>query len=118
MVNTIDINKALPRERWGEFFDQCSDGNRGRLISVSILDPNLDNRELVEEAPLMAMIYDPPHKGDDVVIEIGRDEVNYAHTVVSPIEVFTGQDSNGKLMMISIQDAAGLQTLVEFPEDP
>jgi Family of unknown function (DUF5335) len=101
MVNTIDINKTLPRERWGEFFDQCSDGNRG----------------LIEEAPLMAMIYDPPHKGDDLVIEIGRDEVNYAHTVVSPVEVFTGQDSNGKLVMVSIQDAAGLQTLIEFPED-
>jgi hypothetical protein len=117
MVNTIDINKTLPRKRWGEFFDQCSDGNRGRLVSISIIDSDLDNKDLIEAAPLMAMIYDPPQKGNDLVIEIGRDEVNYAHTIAAPISISTGQDSDGKLIMVVIEDAAGSQTSIEFQGD-
>ncbi|MBE9014145.1 hypothetical protein IQ250_28555 [Pseudanabaenaceae cyanobacterium LEGE 13415] len=32
MTTNIDIGKALPQERWTEFFDQFSDGNRGRSL--------------------------------------------------------------------------------------
>jgi hypothetical protein len=116
MTNThkIDINKSIPRERWGEFFDQVADGNRGRHISIEIINSELGDEELIKNSPLMAMVYDPIGKGDDLVIETGRDEVNYAHTVFSPTEVLTGQDSNGKMMAISIADAAGTMTLVKL----
>ena len=36
MLNKIEITKTVPQERWGEFFDQFSDGNRGRYISIEI----------------------------------------------------------------------------------
>jgi Family of unknown function (DUF5335) len=123
MVNKIDISKSVPRERWGEFFDQFSDGNRGRHISIEVIDSELGDRELIQDAPLMAMIYDlgyaearsdRPGKGDDLTIEVGRDEVTYAHTIVSPTEVLTGQNSNGKMMAISIADSAGTKTLIKL----
>ncbi len=114
MTSKIDINKSIPRARWGEFFDQFSDGNRGRHISIEIINSELGDEELIQNAPLMAMVYDPVGKGDDLVIETGKDEVNYAHTVDSPTEVLTGQDSNGLMLAVSIADAAGTKTLIKL----
>lgn len=114
MVSKIDISKSVPRERWGEFFDQFSDGNRGRHISIEIIGSELGDAELIQNAPLHAIIYDSPGKGDDLVIEVGRDEVTYAHTIDSPTGISTGQNSNGQIIAISIADAAGTQTLIEL----
>jgi hypothetical protein len=113
-VSKIDINKSVPRERWGEFFDQFSNGNRGRHISIEIIDSELGDEELIKNAPLMAMVYDRPGKGDDLVIEVGRDEVTYAHTIDSPTEVLTGQNSNGVMIAVRISAAAGTQTLIQL----
>jgi Family of unknown function (DUF5335) len=117
MTNKIDISKSVPRERWGEFFDQFSDGNRGRSISIEMLGGELGDAELIKNAPLMAIIYDRPGKGDVLVIEVGQDEVTYAHTVDSPIEVLTGQDSSGLMLAVWISDAAGTKTLVKLQAD-
>jgi Family of unknown function (DUF5335) len=117
MTNKIDINKSVPRERWGEFFDQFSDGNRGRPISIETIGGELGDAELIRNAPLMAMVYDRPGKGDDLVIEVGQDEVTYAHTVDSPTEVLTGQDSNGLMLVVWISDAAGTKTMVKLQAD-
>jgi Family of unknown function (DUF5335) len=114
MANKIDINKSVPQEQWGEFFDQFSDGNRGRRISIRSIDSEFGDGELIHEAPLMAIIYDRPGKGDDLVIEVGQNEVIYAHTVDSPTEVLTGQDSNGVMLAVWISDAAGTKTLIEL----
>lgn len=114
MLSKIDINKSVPRERWGEFFDQFSSGNRGRHISIEIIDSELGDAEVIQDAPLMAMVYDRPGKGDDLVIEVGRDEVTYAHTIDSPTEVLTGQNSNGVMIAVRISDAAGTKTLIQL----
>jgi uncharacterized protein YpmB len=65
----------------------------------------------------MAIVYDRPGKGDDLVIEVGQDKVTYAHTVESPTEVLTGQDSNGLMLAVWISDAAGTKTLVKLQAD-
>ena len=114
MTNKIEINKSVPRERWGEFFDQFTDGNRGRHISIEIIGSEVGDAELIKSAPLHAIIYDRPGKGDDLVIEVGKDEVSYAHTIDSPTEVLTGQNSNGVMVALRISDAAGTQTLIEL----
>lgn len=114
MLTKIDINKSVPSERWVEFFDQFSDGNRGRHISIEILDSELGDEELIQNAPLMAMVYDPPNKGNKLTIETGKNEVTYAHTVDSPTEVLTGQDENGIMLAVQIRDGAGLKTLIKL----
>ena len=127
MQNKIETTKSVPQERWGEFFDQFSDGNRGRHISILILrgsaneiiTPELGDEELIQNAPLMAMIYDRPGKGNDLVIETGKDEVTYAHTVDSPTEVLTGQSESGRMLAVWISDATGTKTLVKLqPVEP
>jgi Family of unknown function (DUF5335) len=114
MNDRIEINKSVPQERWGEFFDQFSDGNRGRHISIEIISPELGDEELIKDAPLMAIVYDRPGKGDDLVIEVGKDEVTYAHTIDSPTEVLTGQSQSGRMMAVSISDAGGTKTLIKL----
>ena len=113
-MTKIDINKSIPEDRWLEFFDQFSDGNRGRHISIEILGSELGDEELIQNAPLMAMVYDPPKNGNKLTIETGKDEVSYAHTVDSPTEVLTGQDANGIMLAVQIRDAAGVPTLIKL----
>jgi hypothetical protein len=55
MLSKIDTNKSVPREQWGEFFDQFSDDNRGRRISIEIINSELGDEELIQNAPLMAV---------------------------------------------------------------
>lgn len=114
MKNKIELTKSVPRERWGEFFDQFSDGNRGRHMSIEIINSEIGDEELIQDAPLMAMVYDRPGKGDDLVIEVGKDEVTYAHTVASPREVLTGQDENGIMLAMRIEDTTGIKTLIKL----
>lgn len=117
MTTNIDIGKAVPQERWTEFFDQFSDGNRGRLLSIRINNSELGDRELIQNAPLMALVYDRPGKGNDLVIEVGQHEVTYAHTIDAPTQVLTGQDANGEIIAIRIMDAAEAQTLITLQEN-
>ena len=114
MVNKIDLSKSLPREQWGEFFDQFSDGNRGRHLSIESISAELGDEALIQNAPLLAVVYDRPGKGNDLVVEVGKDEVTYAHTIDAPAEVLTGQNSNGQVIALSITDAAGTKTLIKL----
>jgi hypothetical protein len=115
-MNKIDINKSIPEDRWLEFFDQFSDGNRGRHITVELLGGELGDLELIQNAPLMAMVYDPPKHGNKLTIETGKEEVTYAHTIDSPTEVLTGQDANGIMLAVRIGDAVGTQTLIKLQQ--
>jgi Family of unknown function (DUF5335) len=114
MMNKIDLSKSIPREEWGEFFDRFSGCNRGRLLSIEIIDLELGDQELIKDAPLLVIIYDRPGKGDNIAIEVGKDEVTYAHTIDSPNQVSTGQNLNGEIIAIWIADAAGRRTLIKL----
>jgi hypothetical protein len=37
MISNIETNKSLSHERWGEFFDQFSNSNRGRHILIEVM---------------------------------------------------------------------------------
>ncbi len=116
MVNKIELTKSVPQDRWGEFFDQFSDGNRGRHVSIEVIMAELGDEELIQNAPLMAMVYDRQGKGNDLVIEIGKAEVTYAHTIDSPTEVLTAQSESGRMLALQISDAAGTKTLVKLQD--
>ena len=114
MTTKIDLTKTVLQERWTEFFDQFSDGNRGRYIAIEMIDVDLGSQELIQNAPLMAMVYDRPGKGDDLVIEVGKTQVTYAHTIDSPTEISTEQNALGQIVMICISEASGTKTLVKL----
>ncbi len=114
-MNKIDLTKSLPREDWGKFFDQLSTDRRGEHISIEMLDKELGDEELIKNAPLLAMIYDRPGKGDNLAIETGIDEMSYGHSIESPTEVTTGENADGEIIAISISEASGRKTLIKIP---
>ncbi len=114
MMNKIELSKSVPDEKWGEFFDRFSTDNRGRYISMEIIDSELGDQELIKNAPLLAMIYDRPDKGDNLAIEVGKDQMTYGHTIDSPTDVSTGQNSSGEIIAMQIADAAGRKTLIKL----
>jgi hypothetical protein len=106
-------NKAVPRERWGEFLSLFSNGNRGRRVSIETISSEADN-PLVSRAPLLAIDYDPAGKGDDVVVSLGRDELEASHVVKAPQELWEAQDENGKPVGLEIVAAGGEKTVLSF----
>ncbi|MBE9043561.1 DUF5335 family protein [Pleurocapsales cyanobacterium LEGE 10410] len=107
-------NKQIPQERWVEFFDQFTNGNRKRLIKLEIVDRESGDLVAIKNAPLWSLVYDPVDKGNDLTIETGRDEVNYAHTVLAPKIVWERQDSNGKVTALEIIDEGNTQTILHL----
>jgi len=112
MSNKIETSIAIPMEEWGKFFDGFSQENRGRMISIEIIDSEHGDQELMRNGPFMAMIYDRPNKGNNLMIEVGKEEMTYAHTIDSPTEVMIAQDASGIVMAVEITDASGIKTLV------
>ena len=112
-MTTIDINKQIPQENWLEFFDTFTDGNRGRHIKIELLDPELGDEELIKDAPLFSINYDPVDKGNDIMIETGGEAPTYAHTIDVPTEVWTGQDANGVVLALRIT-SKDTQAIITF----
>jgi hypothetical protein len=117
MMNKIDLSQSISGEQWGDFFDRFSTINRGRHISMETIDNELGDYELISNAPLLAMIYDRPDKGDNLAIEVGKDQMTYGHTIESPVEVSTGQNTSGEIIAMCIVDSIGRKTLVKLQAD-
>jgi hypothetical protein len=113
-MNKIDVTKTVPTEQWEKFFDEFSTSNRGRHIAIEIIDAELGDEELIKNAPLLAMIYDRSGKGDNLAIEVGKDEMTYGHSIDTPTEVLTAENSKGEIIAIWIGEAAGRKTLVKL----
>jgi Family of unknown function (DUF5335) len=112
-MNKIDVTKSVPTEQWEQFFDQFSTSNRGKHIAIEIIDAELGDQELIKNAPLLAMIYDRPGKGDNLAIEVGKEQMTYGHSIDAPTEILTGENSEGEIMAIWIAEATGRKTLVK-----
>ena len=113
MTNTIALSKSIPQEQWGKFFDQFSSDRRGSHIAIESIDSELGDEELIKNAPLLSIIYDRPDKGDNLAIEVGKNEMTYGHTIDSPKEISTGENSNKEIVAIQIEDANGRKTLIK-----
>lgn len=113
MMTISKLSQFLPYERWSEFFDQFSNRNRRRLISIEILD-STGNQILVQNLPLITMVYDCPGKGDDLVIEVGKEDVSYAHTIGSPTDILMAQNAIGEIISICVWDASKRKTLIKL----
>lgn len=110
----MSITKQIPAEQWGEFFDTFTNGNKGRLIKLEVIDREMGDETPVENMPLWVPIYDPVGKGNDLTVEIGRDEIAYSHTIEAPNEVWQERDDNGKVVALEIKTEDGTQTILQL----
>ena len=106
--------KKIDQGRWPEFLSIFSNGNRGRMVAIEVADLAIGDQPLTEAAPLFAIDYDPANKGDDLVITMGRDEVDYSHKINAPAEIWESQDDNGKVVSLEIINRDGVKTIVAF----
>lgn len=113
-THKIESSQPIDFDRWLEFFDQFSDSNKGRSVTIEIVDQEMGDQELIHHAPLFSLIYDPVDKGNDLVIETGQNKVSYTHTIDAPTEVVIGQDDQGIVQALQVVSQQGRQTLLKF----
>jgi len=106
--------KQIDRGRWSDFLRMFSNGNRGRLMAIEIADMADGDQPLADAAPLLAIDFDPAGKGDDLVITTGRNEIDLAHKISAPLEIWESQDDNGKVMVLEVIDRSGSKTIIAF----
>jgi hypothetical protein len=111
---TSDETKAIPVERWGEWCDLFTNGNRGRLIGIEIVDSEMGAQALADSVALVAIDHDPDGKGNDFVISYGDEVAPTRHTVPGPVALWQAQDQNGVVVSLEIEDERGGRTIVRL----
>jgi Family of unknown function (DUF5335) len=114
MTTKTELTRSVPSARWGEFFKQFTSVNRGKHILVKSINPQIGNLELIEDAPLLSMIYDRLGKGNGLMIEVSEGQASHAHIIDSPVEILTGQNSIGEMVAVWISGASGVKTIISL----
>jgi myo-inositol-hexaphosphate 3-phosphohydrolase len=107
-----DETKEIPVERWEEWCDLFTNGNRGRLVGIEIVDDELGAQPLADDVELVAIDYDPAGKGNDFVLSYGDEGAPSRHIVAGPVALWQAQDRNGVVVSVEIQDVRGGRTIV------
>ena len=111
----MTLTNQIPRERWLDFCATFSNGNRGRLLSIEVHTDDQGDNQLVTSVPLIGIAYDPPEKGNDIVVTIGHDEEEeYVHRIPTPTEVRESQADNGQVTKLEIIDQNNSTTTLSF----
>jgi hypothetical protein len=107
---------VIPQPIWSEFLAQFTQDNRGRLVTLKILDDQLGDFEVLSHTPLFAIAYEPPNFGNDLVVTVSRtlstELATYAHVIVYPqvLEVIT--DADGNIESCTVTDDDRAQTII------
>jgi hypothetical protein len=108
------INTQISQDDWKDFFVTFSNGNRGRMLSLEVLDSESGDTGQVKQGKLMAVDYDPVGKGNDIVVTTGDDAVDYTHTIKAPVEVWKAQHDSGEIAALEIIDQNNAKTILSL----
>ncbi len=109
-----DETKAIALERWEEWCDTFSSGNRGRLLRIDIVSDKIGAESMAADIPLVAIDYDPVGKGNDMVITYGEEADPSRHLIAAPVALWQGQDENGVVVGLEIEDVDGDHVIITF----
>ena len=113
MTSSIQ-NQQIPPSQWLEYFNQFTQANQGERYTLEICNLDLGTQELARHAYLHSITYDPPSKGDDIVIATGKDDVAFAHTIYHPTVVWVAQDQTAHPIALEILDAEQTKTILRL----
>jgi Family of unknown function (DUF5335) len=116
MISETTKSHLLSPQKWGKFFNQLSGGVCTQRISIEVIDPKVGATRLIHNAPLVAMIYNCPAKGGNLVIKVGRKDMAYTYTIDSTTEISVEPDFNPGIIKILVNNEAEKQTLIEIQE--
>ena len=108
------INTQISQNDWKDFLVTFSNGNRGRMLSIEVLDSEAGSTGQMKQGKLMAVDYDPVGKGNDVVVTTGETEVDYSHTIKAPVEVWKAQQDSGEVGALEIIDQNNVKTILSL----
>jgi len=106
MSNTKQV---LP-ENWIERVSLFTDGNKGRLVSISLCN----TETLVEDIPLMSVDYSSQLKGYDMVISVGLGSMKLNHIINAPLELWETKNDSGVVTSIEIIDFNNNEYILTF----
>ncbi|MGB3137063.1 MAG: DUF5335 family protein [Nodosilinea sp.] len=104
----------IPPAVWSEFFDQLTEENQGRLVTLKQLDDQLGDFEVLRRTPLHSIDCDR----HDLVVTVGRPqglaETTYAHRILSPQSVSIVTDEDGVVLSCTITNQDQAQNRISF----
>ena len=109
-----DETKEIPPERWTQWFDTFTNSNAGRSVRITLIDDELGDETLTSGAALVAIDYDSADKGNDFVISYGDKQAPSHHTIQAPVRLWQGQDENGLVVSLEIEDESGRHTILSL----
>jgi hypothetical protein len=112
-MEPIIETKNIPGERWEDYCDTFTNGNRGRKVNITIVSEEVGER-LAKGAIFSAIDYDPEGKGDVFMISFGDQAPLTTHVVNMPLELWQAQDEIGKVTLLEIIDAEERKHVIEF----
>lgn len=104
--------KTIPTNRREEWCAIFSRGNRGRRMTLSLTDNEDDIATIAEDTPLVAIDYDPPHKGNHLVITFGPEANPSSHVIDAPVGMWEVQASDGLVISIEVEDTERTHTTI------
>jgi hypothetical protein len=110
----MTLNTQIPRGDWSDFLTTFTNGNRGRSLTIELLDPETGSSGQARQGPLMAVDFDTPGKGNAIVITTGVHEMDYSHAVHNPVELWKAQHDNGEVLALEIIDGEGTKTVLSL----
>ncbi|MGB3202857.1 MAG: DUF5335 family protein [Nodosilinea sp.] len=109
---------AIPPAVWSEFFEQLTDENQGRLITLKQLNDQTGDFEVLRHTPLQSITYDRPDFGSDLVVTVGRPqglgEATYTHRLVCPQAISIVTDEDGIVLSCTITNQDQAQSKLSF----
>jgi hypothetical protein len=112
-MEPITETKNIPGERWGDFCETFTTGNRGRKVDITLVGEDVGER-LAKGTVFSAIDYDPEGKGDDFTISYGDKAPLTTHVVNMPLELWQAQNEVGKVISLEIIDAEDGKLVIEF----
>jgi hypothetical protein len=117
MSNRIEISQ----DNWTNYLSEMTTSNRGRLIAVDIAAPNeVSHKPEIDipamGSPLFSLEYEPITKGNDIVLSIGEESLDYEHVIAMPLELTANLNTDGSLDSLEILAQGGARTRVNFLE--
>ena len=106
--------EQLPQVNWLDYFANFSDDNKGRLITIELIDMADGYQPLADASPLLAIDYDPVNKGNNITISTGIDVLGYMHTIDEPNEIWQQNDDDGRVMSLEIKNQANSNAIITF----
>ncbi|MEX1295721.1 MAG: DUF5335 family protein [Candidatus Limnocylindrales bacterium] len=104
----------VPREEWASWCEKITSDHNGREVLLRQADRALGEVQLAAGQRLVSLEYDRFGKTEALTIKCGSHAVPVSYVVAEPRSIGERRDQSGVTGEVSIVDATGRRTSVDF----